>query len=128
MTAAYSFWGNMGNAAYAVPLDSLTPAAPTTQGYTMAWNLLTQAVGWAPLSWDFASGDASSAGNWNVAAGKVYKINAIQVVGARDTGWTASTGTPLKSTFDTGTVTLAQLAGQVMALKTALLAHGLIGA
>lgn len=50
-----------------------------------------------------------------------------KVVGARDTGWTVMTGTPFKSTFATGTITLPQLAGIVMALETALIAHGLIG-
>jgi hypothetical protein len=38
------------------------------------------------------------------------------------------TGTPDESTaYATGTVTLAQLAGRVMALQTALTTHGLIG-
>jgi hypothetical protein len=55
-------------------------------------------------------------------------IQGIKVVAARDTGWTAMTGTPQKTTAATGTVTLAQLAGIVMAMQTALINHGLIGA
>ena len=62
----------------------------------------------------------SATGQLNVGANKV--------VGARDTGWTVATGTPQKATFATGSVTLPQLAGVVMALEQALIAHGLIGA
>jgi len=60
--------------------------------------------------------------------GEVF-IAATKVLGSRDTGWTAMTGTTNKATaYDTSTVTLAQLAGRVMALQAALTAHGLIGA
>lgn len=72
--------------------------------------------------------DLDSAGNMNVASGKVYKVNGTQVVGPRDTGWTAMTGTPDESTaYATGSVTLPQLAGRVMALQAALTTHGLLG-
>jgi hypothetical protein len=65
----------------------------------------------------------------NAASGKVYKVANTQVVGPRDTGWTAMTGTPDESTsYATGSVTLPQLAGRVMALQAALTTHGLIGA
>lgn len=37
-----------------------------------------------------------------------------------DSGWTKMTGTPQKGTFATGTVTLAELAGKVMALEAVL--------
>lgn len=58
-----------------------------------------------------------------------YGISGTKVVGARDTGWSAMTGTTNKATvYDTATVTLAQLAGRVMALQAALTTHGLIGA
>lgn len=57
-----------------------------------------------------------------------YGISGTKVVGARDTGWSAMTGTTNKATvYDTATVTLAQLAGRVMALQAALTTHGLIG-
>lgn len=53
----------------------------------------------------------------------------VQVVGARDTGWTAMTGTANKNTsYDTASVTLAQLAGRVMSMQATLTTHGLIGA
>jgi hypothetical protein len=65
----------------------------------------------------------------NAASGKVYKVANTQVVGARDTGWSAMTGSTNKATvYDTSTVTTAQLAGRVMALQAALTTHGLIGA
>ena len=58
-----------------------------------------------------------------------FKIGANQVVGARDAGWAAMTGTANKATvYDTSTVTLAQLAGRVMSLQAALTTHGLLGA
>lgn len=58
-----------------------------------------------------------------------YGVNGVKVLGARDTGWAAMTGTANESTvYDTATVTLAQLAGRVMALQAALTTHGLIGA
>ena len=57
------------------------------------------------------------------------KSGANQVVGPRETNWSAMTGTANKATtYDTSTVTLAQLAGRVMALQAALTTHGLIGA
>lgn len=69
-----------------------------------------------------------NAGALNLPSG-VYKVGGNQVVGARDTGWTAMTGTPNKAaTYDTSTVTLAQLAGRVAQLQAALTTHGLIGA
>lgn len=64
----------------------------------------------------------------SLASGKVYQINSVQVVGPRDTGWSAMTGTANEATvYDTATVTLPQLAGRVMALQAALTTHGLIG-
>jgi hypothetical protein len=52
-----------------------------------------------------------------------------KVLGARDTGWTAMTGTSDKATaYATGSVTLPQLAGRVMAMQAALTTHGIIGA
>ena len=78
-----------------------------------------------------AGASATEAYRANVAAFTVptsYKVGADQVVGARNTGWSAMTGTPDESTiYDTGTVTLAQLAGRVAALQVALTTHGLIG-
>jgi len=63
----------------------------------------------------------------NIQSGNLLKAG-TQVVGARDTGWGAMTGTANKNTaYDTSTVTLAQLAGRVMSLQAALTTHGLIG-
>jgi len=57
------------------------------------------------------------------------KVGANQVVGARDTGWAAMTGTPNKAAvYDTASVTLPQLAGRVAQLQAALTTHGLLGA
>ena len=58
-----------------------------------------------------------------------FYVGNNQVVGARNTGWTAMTGTPDESTaYATSTITLPQLAERVAALQAALTTHGLIGA
>jgi hypothetical protein len=73
-----------------------------------------------------ATGNYQGTGTINISAN--YYVAGTKVVGARDTGWTAMTGTPDESTsYATGTITLPQLAGRVMALQTALTTHGLIG-
>jgi hypothetical protein len=51
-----------------------------------------------------------------------------QLLTARQTGWTAPTGTASRATFDTATVTTAELAQRVHALIDDLTTHGLIGA
>lgn len=66
----------------------------------------------------------------NLASGKVLRVNATQVVGARKTGWATATGTATRTTFDTATVTTAELAERVKALIDdvhAAAGHGLIG-
>lgn len=55
-------------------------------------------------------------------------VGSNQVVAARQTGWTAPTGTLSRGTFDQSTVTLPQLAQRVAALITDLTTHGLVGA
>jgi len=66
----------------------------------------------------------------NVAAGGSYSVNGTKVVGARKTGWATATGTATRTTFDTASVTLPQLAQRVKALIDdfhATAGHGLIG-
>jgi hypothetical protein len=63
----------------------------------------------------------------NLASGVNLQINSTQVVTSRRTGWAAATGTPTRTTFDTTTVTLPQLAERVKALLDDLITHGLIG-
>jgi hypothetical protein len=56
------------------------------------------------------------------------KLNGVQVVGARETGWAAMTGAADKATvYAVGTVTLPQLAGRVKAMQDALTAAGITG-
>jgi hypothetical protein len=63
-----------------------------------------------------------------INASVAHQVAGTQVVGARATGWVAMTGTPDNTTaFATSTVTLAQLAGRVMAMQAALTTHGLLG-
>jgi len=69
----------------------------------------------------------STSGGTAVLSGTQLTFAATKVLGVRQTGWTAMTGTPQKSTAATSTVTLAQLAGIVMALQADLITHGIIG-
>jgi hypothetical protein len=55
-----------------------------------------------------------------------YLVGNAQVLGAPNTGWGDPTGTSNKGTFDTGTVTLSQLAFRMKALILALKSHGLL--
>jgi hypothetical protein len=62
--------------------------------------------------------------------GTGLEYDGAKVVGARKTGWTAATGTATRTTFDTATVTLPQLAERVKALLDDLYSdagHGLLG-
>jgi hypothetical protein len=58
---------------------------------------------------------------------KVF-IGGNQIITSRRTGWTALTGTSTRSSFDTATITLVQLAQVVKALQEDITTHGLIGA
>lgn len=61
---------------------------------------------------------------------RAVRVGADQVVGARKTGWATATGSATRTTFDTTTVTLQQLAERVKALIDDLhgtAGHGLIG-
>jgi hypothetical protein len=61
--------------------------------------------------------------------GPSIELSGTKVIGTRVTGFTAMTGSSNNGTaYDTSTVTLAQLAGRVMALQAAVTTHGLIGA
>lgn len=111
--------GTYSSAAIQIPEASYM-AMEASNTVKMAWGV-TASV------WGFYSG-ASERFGITTSTGAI-RINGTQVVGPRDTGWTAMTGTPDESTaYATGTVTLAQLAGRVMALQAALTTHGLIGA
>lgn len=93
--------------------------------------LLMVAGGAAILQIDNTS--LTVAGNVNASTqintGTQYQVSFTKVVGARETGYSAMTGTTNKATvYDTASVTLEQLAGRVMALQASLTTHGLIGA
>lgn len=64
-----------------------------------------------------------------INASSNYSISGNQVVSARQTGWSAFTGTTnIGTVYATGTITLVQLAQRVAAIQAALTTHGLIGA
>lgn len=55
------------------------------------------------------------------------RLNGLQLLSDRKTGWGAPTGTATRTTFATSTVTLPQLAERLKALIDDLTSHGLIG-
>jgi hypothetical protein len=59
--------------------------------------------------------------------GTEFRIGGTKVLGARQTGFTLGSGTEAKGAIDDTTITLQELAQQVIALKAALAAHGIIG-
>jgi hypothetical protein len=78
-------------------------------------------------------------------AGMAYKINGIKIIGARDTGWVADSGTAEKTghtTYTGGTASATYLQSEITAIKSALqdvsrgqkaikdalMTHGLLGA
>jgi hypothetical protein len=72
----------------------------------------------------------SKSTGFNVKTGFTYQLNDVQLLTARKTGWAVATGTATRTTFDTATVTLPQLAERVKALIDDLhgtAGHGLIG-
>ncbi|HVQ09362.1 MAG TPA: hypothetical protein VMS43_13095 [Allosphingosinicella sp.] len=66
-----------------------------------------------------AAGDADVSG--------VYRVDGVKVVGNRVTGWAVPGGTASRASYETGTVTVFQLAQRVKALIQDLTDHGLIG-
>ena len=82
-------------------------------------------IGYSSITLD--AGYLSLSDSVNVPAFGQYRVDGTKVVGARETGWYAATGTASTSTFATSTVTLEQLAQRVKALIDSLMTHGLIG-
>jgi hypothetical protein len=65
---------------------------------------------------------------WALNDDRSLVVQGVQMLGGRQTGWTAMTGAADNaSAFAVGTVTLSQLASRVNALQVALTTHGLIG-
>lgn len=65
--------------------------------------------------------------NVELSSSGVYKVGSNQVVGARQAGWGAPTGTATRTTFATTTVTTEELAQRLKALIDDLTTHGLVG-
>ena len=120
-----------GNASYGMVMSgSYSSAAlriPTQTYIAMeATNTIKTAYGVVTNLWSFYNGSTERfAVNMSTGA---LRVNGLEVIAARDTGWAAMTGTANKNTvYDTSTVTLAQLAGRVMSMQAALTTHGLLG-
>lgn len=93
----------------------------------------------SPSSRDVTMRFLESVDRWQVRNGAVeavaydftaqrLRVGNTAVLGPRQTGWVAPTGTASRATFDTATVAVADLAQRVKALIDDLTDHGLIGA
>jgi hypothetical protein len=98
-----------------------------------------QSIGWNTSGTIKSSFDGST--DWGIYTGSTVrasfdlsvspslKLNGTKVVGIKQTGWSAMTGTANNSTsYDTSTITLIQLAERVKSIQDSLTTHGLIGA
>lgn len=77
-------------------------------------------LGSASLRWEFWSTNIDYSG--------AISRSGTQILGDRQIGWGAPTGTATRTTFATSTVTLEQLAQRVKGLIDDLTTHGVIGA
>jgi hypothetical protein len=90
-------------------------------------SMATQASNAVAITGGTASGLTSLGVLGNADVGGVYRVDGVKVVGNRVTGWSAASGTASRASFDTATVTTAQLAQRLKALLDDLISHGLIG-
>jgi len=90
-------------------------------------SLAMQAADGVAISGGSVSGLASLsvAGDCDVSG--AYKVDGVKVAGNRVTGWGTPTGTASRAAFDSGGITVSQLAQRVKALIDDLRGHGLIG-
>lgn len=99
---------------------STDPTHRTLTYIEAGYNALRYAVG------DGHVFDFRDNGMFNITAG--ISVFGRQVITGTRTGWSASTGTATRTSFDTSSVTTQQLAERVKALVDDLITHGLIGA
>ena len=90
-------------------------------------SMATQSGSAVSITGGTATGLANIGVIGNADVGGAYRVDGVKVVGNRATGWGAATGAVTRATFDTATVTTAQLAQRVKALLDDLITHGLIG-
>ena len=116
-----AFVGTYGTAAIRVNSQQAI-AMDGTGGIKMSYGV-TASV------WGFYNGANERAG-FDMTATPRLRIGGTAVLGARKTGWAVATGTATRTSFDTSTVTTAQLAERVKALIDDLHStsgHGIIG-
>jgi hypothetical protein len=124
-------------------IDSRIDGTPSTDDMPMLMNLRTRPSGGSSLvtrlritsSGNFLINNTTGTERLSVTGNiqltgtsNSYKVGTNNVVGSRKTGWAAPTGTATRTTFDTATVAVADLAERVKALIDDLTSHGLIGA
>jgi hypothetical protein len=118
--------GNMEEVAYGTAFKSASGGGGFKSDPTYALRVFTGGGG--DILWCRAS-DGVSYFAGPLIQTKIYDSAGVNqlIDSVRKTGWTAPTGTPSRATYATSSVTLATLAGFVMALYQDLASHGLIG-
>lgn len=94
-----------------------------------ATSVIKTAYGVTSNIWGFYNGANERVG-FDMTATPRIRVGGTAILGARKTGWATATGTATRTTFDTSTVTLPQLAERVKAIIDDLhstAGHGLIG-
>lgn len=90
-------------------------------------SLAVQAADAVAITGGTIGGVTSLAAAGDCDVGGFYRVDGVKVVGNRSPGWGVGTGATSRAGFDTGTITVAQLAQRVKALIDDLRTHGLIG-
>jgi hypothetical protein len=121
-------WGTVGGVAYSLPLTALLGTA----GQLLGMNAAADSLEYKGVTVTLAGAIAGvttidTSGAITTSAG-TFKVGANQVVSSRKTGWGVPTGTSTRTTFDTATVTTAQLAERMKAWLEDSVSHGLTGA
>ncbi len=109
-----------------IPPTSVVASATVSSGTSITAGTTISAGSAISAGTSIAAGSSVSAGTF-INATTQYQVSGTQVVGARITGWGTPTGTTSDNAFNTGTVTLPELAQRVAKLIIDLRTHGLIG-
>lgn len=102
-------------------------SAAAARGNLGLGSIAVQAADAVAITGGTISGIASLGVAGDADVSGFYRVDTVKVVGNRATGWGTPSGTASRAAFDTGTVTLSQLAQRVKALIDDLRGHGLIG-
>jgi hypothetical protein len=134
-------WAGKAAGVIAIYTTHNTVTTGGSETTTSIWEFYTPKKNWVAFVEDASdafirytgtawTGAFRAANGLELPSGQALKVDALQVLSARKTGWTAPTGTALRTGFDTSTATLTQVAQTLKALIDDLhstAGHGTIG-